>query len=226
MGLGYNPKRLQRHFVNIRDIIYRMEYIDSDNNPAKAPDLELGSIEFENLKTPSDLLAFMDGIEYGFVGNDGEKYSEQDERFRDSWYPKCIVQSGDELLESRCGTCWDQVELERKWFKEHAYQFVTIFSWFEVKKPNNYPNHTFLAFNDNEKWYWFEHAYSGNRGIHEFAALDDLVNEVKTRLLEDAIDSGVANPEDDSSINTCPYDEPPRNLDVDGYIRHVSCKND
>jgi len=177
---------------------------------------------FKQLKTPQELLDFMDAnINYGFVGKSGKIYLYQNDDWQKNWESECIVQSGNGLLETNCGTCWDQVELERKWFQEHNYQFETIFSWFEIIKPNNYPTHTFLVFKDSDKWYWFEHSFGKHKGIHEFGFLDELICDVKDKQLKSAINSGIAKLKDRKLLKSYFYKKPKANLRVNDYINHV-----
>jgi len=177
--------------------------------------------DFDKLKTPSDLLKYMDNIKYGFVSKNGRKYFDQNEEWGRDWYGKCIVQSAEGLLKTNRGTCWDQVELERKWFQEHDYQFKTIFSWFETSEPNNYPTHTFLAFKENYKWYWFEHSFGIHKGIHKYKSLDELIKNVKSKQLESAINSGIATAKDKKLLKSYEYKKPKANLGVKDYLNHV-----
>jgi hypothetical protein len=177
---------------------------------------------FDELKTPSDLLKFMDdNVKYGFVSKNGKKYFEQNEKWNEDWYTKCIIQSGDELLQTKCGTCWDQVELERKWFCGHGYQFKTVFVWFGIQEPSNYPTHTFLAFKKGKKWYWFEHSFEACRGIFGFNSLKELIDYVKSKQLKLAIDLGVATKNDENLITSYEYEKPKDNLGVKGYLNHI-----
>lgn len=179
--------------------------------------------DFDELKIPSDLMKFMDdNITYGFVGKNGKKYIDQDEKWQKDWFSECVIQSGDEILITKCGTCWDQVELERKWFAKHNYKFKTIFSIFEMNKPNNYPTHTFLAFKDNNKWYWFEHSFGSYKGIHKFSSLKNLVADVNSKLLKFAINIGVATAKDKKLIKNYIYNKPKANIGVSRYIKHAT----
>lgn len=178
--------------------------------------------DFDIIKTPYDLLRYMkNNISYGFVSKCGKKYAYDDKNWNKDWFTNCIVQSGEDVLKTGYGTCWDQVELERKWFADNGYEFETIFSWFEIDSPNNYPTHTFLAFKDKDKWYWFENAFADYRGIHEYDILDNLINDVKNKQLLFAIKSGIAKPNDDRLIKSYKYNKPKSNLGVRDYIDYV-----
>jgi hypothetical protein len=182
--------------------------------------------EFENIKTPNELLEFMkNNIKYGFTTKDGKKYYDMDSKEWDEhWYPECIVQSYEGILDTLCGTCWDQVELEREWFKRNKYRFKTIYLEFETAgpEPNDYPTHSFLVFNENNKWFLFENSFGSNRGIHEFNTLDSLIVSVKNKLLEHAINNCDLKLTNRDLINEWVYDKPPTNASVDEYINHVT----
>lgn len=179
--------------------------------------------DYKQAKTPEDLLKFMtNNIHYGYIGKQGKKYINQDEEYENDWFEKCIVQSGDGILLTKCGTCWDQVELERKWFKGHKFEFVTIFAWFEKNEPNNYPTHTFLAFQGDNKWYWFENSFVKCRGIHKFDTLEQLVKTVNKNQLKYAIKSGVAKEQDKVLIKNYIYEKPKPNLGVSEYLKYVT----
>ena len=181
-------------------------------------------MKYEFIKTPEQLINYMnDNIYYGFVGRNKKIYKNANsEEWKNDWYNECIVQDGNSLIKSHYSTCWDQVELERKWFSENNYSYKTVFMWFEVNKPNNLPTHTFLIFNTNDKYYWFEHAFEDNRGIHEFNSEKELIDCIMNKQLDYAIEMGIATLEDKKFIKCYEYSKPEPNLNVDDYIYHVT----
>jgi len=126
-------------------------------------------MEYKEIKSPSELLKYMnDNINYVIVDKNNKIYKDLfSEEWNKNWFVSCIVQDGESLIKTKYGTCWDQVELERKWFEENDYKYKTIFTIFEEDFTNNLPTHSFLMFYENEKWYWFEHSADANKGIHE-----------------------------------------------------------
>ncbi|MDD3340971.1 MAG: hypothetical protein PHN72_02055 [Bacilli bacterium] len=181
-------------------------------------------MKYEETVTPDQLIQYMtQNIHYGFVSKNGKIYKEQGtEEWNNDWYPTCIVQDGESLIESHYGTCWDQVELERKWFDEHNYQYKTIFMWFEVNRPSNLPTHAFLLFKRDNKYYWFEHAFEPYKGIHEFDSEENLIEYVKDKQLEYAIETGISTWQDRDFIKCYEYTKPESHLGVDDYIYHVT----
>jgi hypothetical protein len=180
-------------------------------------------MKYEEISTPKQLFQYMiKNINYGFIGKNGKVYKEPNSNEWDNdWYDECIVQSGESLIESHYGTCWDQVELERKWFDEHNYQYETIFMRFEVDR-NSLPTHTFLIYCENNKWFWFEHSFESNKGIHDFDSKERLINYIKEKLLEYAIQIGIATSNDREYIKFYKYTKPEPNLNVEDYIHHVT----
>ncbi len=184
-------------------------------------------MNYNNIKTPNELLRYMQqNIKYGFVSKTGKIYDNpQSTEWKNDWYLNCVVQSGNEVLNTKHGTCWDQVELERKWFEENNYNFKTIYIWFEVNRPSNLPTHTFLVFEENNKFYWFEHSFFDNQGIHEFETINDAIEHVKKEQLKYAIKTGRATTSDYKYITAYKYSKPLPNLNVDNYIKHVTSTN-
>ena len=135
---------------------------------------------YNEVKSPEELLLFMDNIKYGLYGNDNKEYindgSEESNRI---FQKACITQYGladkDKVLKYGLGQCFDQVELERAWFKEYHYELKTIFIWFLLDYENSYPTHTYLVYKDNNKYCYFEHADESNRGIYEFDSYLDAI---------------------------------------------------
>ncbi|MGE5327801.1 MAG: hypothetical protein ACM3KH_00535 [Thiobacillus sp.] len=179
---------------------------------------------YSRVGSPQDLLVFMDKyVKYGIATKSGNTYAESDEDFTSIWQSdEAIVQSGDQVLNSGHGTCWDQVELERKWFSEHNYDYKTIFTWFEIDGPNDYPTHTFLAYKTADGWNWFENAFEP--GIYKYSNLSDLIKYVESRLLNNAIECGVAKESDSSLIKSYEYQKPKLNILIDEYINYVTGK--
>lgn len=67
----------------------------------------LDVINMINIKTPSDILNYMDNIEYGYIGLNGEKHINSLKGFRKNYRTLSIEQ----ILEYKIGTCIEQVLL-------------------------------------------------------------------------------------------------------------------
>lgn len=98
------------------------------------------------------------------------KYLE--EMKNDELYEKIIfkyyyLQTPQELLKNGAGICFDQVELEKYWFKNHGYKTYSYFCDFH--------NHSFLIYEDNKKFYLFERTYKELNGIHKENSLEEVL---------------------------------------------------
>ncbi len=179
---------------------------------------------YKDIKTPDELLKFMEeNIIYGFVSKEGKKYTDSfSDDWQNDWYSKCIVQTGKETLKTKIGTCFDQVELERLWFKEHNYSFKTIFMIFSSNKINNLPTHTFLIYKTANKYYWFEHAFYINKGIHEFNSYQEAITYIKHQQLDYAINNNKIEKSYYRLLKIYEYNEIPSNLNVSEYLNWVT----
>lgn len=178
-------------------------------------------MNFNKIDNPKDLLEYMSkNIKYGFVGKNGKKYLVQTSEDWNDWYQECRVQTGEEVLNTNVGTCWDQVELERLWFEKNNYEIKTIFIWFEVEE--EYPTHTFLLYKKDNKWFWFENSFEIYRGIHEFNSIKEAIEDIKFKHLKYAINKGIAKLSDKEYIKTYEYSKLLSSLNVEEYINHVT----
>lgn len=100
----------------------------------------------------------------------------------DSYSKNYILPSPKEIIGNKVGVCWDQVELERYYFKGNDWNIKT---YFIVHYDNDKcPTHTFLIFEKGNKYYWFEHSWEKFRGIHEYATLKNLLLDVRDKFIK------------------------------------------
>lgn len=126
----------------------------------------------------------MNSIEYGFkdeFGNNIINFNPQ--KWDEDFYKFYYLQEPDELLKSKCGVCWDQVELERKLFLDNDIKVKTYFIY--IVDEDMLPSHTFLTYEWNSKFYWFEHSWNTYRGIHEYDTELELLLDVKEKFRRD-----------------------------------------
>ena len=179
-------------------------------------------MEFDKINSPQELLDFMsNNIQYGFIGKNGKKYIDQDSEEWNDWYEECLVQTGEQVLKTKIGTCWDQVELERLWFEKRNYEIKTIFIWFDLNYENNYPTHTILLYKKDKKWYWFENAFDTCKGTHEFNTVKEAIECVKEKQLEYAISIGVVKETDKQYLKDWEYSKLEKSLSVSEYLKHI-----
>lgn len=69
------------------------------------------------------------------------------------------------------GVCWDFVNYEAEWFQKNGFKFKTFY--IQIDDKNMCPSHTFLVFESNGKYYYFESAWFKYQGIKEFRSYSD-----------------------------------------------------
>lgn len=136
------------------------------------------SEEYKNINTPMELFEFMNqNISYGYLGRNDKIYYFGDKNFNKDWEKFYILQGVDDILNTKVGTCFDQVEFAREWFILHNYEIKVFFHMIVLSYSNSYPSHTFLIYKDkvDNNWCWFENAWYELKGIHKFSTVDELL---------------------------------------------------
>ena len=130
----------------------------------------------EQINNVMDLMNLLDDIEYGWMDIDKNRYINTEKGFK----KKYVLQKPEDVMENKVGNCYDQVELERLVFKDLGLKFNTYFMiYYDAKKLYT---HTFVVYEEKEKFYWFEHAWELNKGVHEYLSLYDLLKDVKEKF--------------------------------------------
>ncbi|MCX4248714.1 MAG: hypothetical protein OSJ65_03000 [Bacilli bacterium] len=94
------------------------------------------------------------------------------------------IYSATEVLDKKEGNCWEQVELERELFYQYG---ITVTSYYVALSDDKgkFQTHTFIVYKKGHSYFWFEHAWELYTGIHEYASLQDLLLDVKEKLIKD-----------------------------------------
>lgn len=154
-----------------------------------------------------EIMNIMNDIEYGFKDDKGNNIIETDIEKWDNEFDKFyFLQTPEELLDSKCGVCWEQVELERKMFKDAGYDIKTYFIYSYNVENNQAPSHTFLVYEKDTKYYWFEHSWFDYKGIHEYDKLKNLLLDIKSKFLKSN------NLNEDAYTFLYEYDAPPKHI--------------
>lgn len=120
-----------------------------------------------------------------------------------------------ELLTIKCGVCWDQVELERYLFEQEDILTTTYFIC-KFDDNEHLPTHTFLTYQKNNKYYWFEHAWEKYQGIHEYNTLKELLLDVKTKFILDN------NGQENNFLTfVYEYQKPPKHLSMQEFYDYM-----
>ncbi len=155
-----------------------------------------------------EVMSLMNKIEYGWVDVSGKKHNSSDEDFSDNYR----LQSPTEIINSRVGVCWDQVELERFYFNDWKIQTYFIIHYDE----NKCPTHTFLTYEKNQKYYWFEHSWAKFRGIYEYETKKDLLRDVKNKFIKFELNNHFG----EDNLFVYEYEKPQYHINVEEFYRH------
>lgn len=153
------------------------------NNISDAHNAEKLNTLFMELKTPEELYNYMKGnIRYGFYSDLSQGIYIRSKLNNDFLYEYMIfynycLQKPEQMIKTKVGICFDQVEFERKWFVNYGYKVHTFFC--------NFHNHAFLVYEYNGKYYYFERTLKKLNGIHEANSLKDILDEYKKQQLSD-----------------------------------------
>ncbi|MBQ6840701.1 MAG: hypothetical protein IJO63_01110 [Bacilli bacterium] len=163
------------------------------------------------LENIQNLYKKMQEFDYGWIDKTGYKYVNKIvlKKFVTDYY----LQNPKDLDSTKIGICWDQVEYERKFFEKNKIPFKTIFIVYE--DGIRFPNHTFLIFKFNNKYYWFENTYKDAKGILEFNSLEECFTKVKIEFMKE---NGLE--EIGEKLYYYVYDKPKYGLSPEEFIRY------
>lgn len=152
----------------------------------------------------------MNEIQYGYK----DIYPDNDENWDNNFQNYYHLQSPNELLKTKFGVCWDQVELERYYFKQNN---INCMSYFIVEYDGKeYPTHTFMVVQEDNKYFWFEHSWEPYRGIHEYSTLKLLLLDVKDKFNKMLKKRNISIEE----VVIYEYSEPNSNLNSEQFFNH------
>ena len=185
----YRNKGIGTSIINsIRDVYnftYIWLYIDNDDMYRFLK--RIGFVEVDRKRriiimrindVAPKILKSMSDIRNGFVDRKGNYYNLCRENFYDVYY----LQKPQDLLESKVGLCFDQVELER--FLLGKYD-IPLRSYYLIYQDGLLgPAHSFVLYKDNEKYYWLENSWSKYRGIHEYESKESAYLDIAKKFGE------------------------------------------
>lgn len=154
----------------------------TDIEKFKIPIEAKGQLGFWDYYDVNEIMEKMKDIKYGWIDKKNVIHSVVDELFSGNYK----LQSPKETIKNKVGVCWDQVELERYYFKN----WTNVKTYFICHYDNNRcPSHTFLTYEKDEKYYWFEHSWEKYRGIHEFNNKKELLKTVKNNFIKSELNT-------------------------------------
>lgn len=158
------------------------------------------------------IMEIMDTIEYGFKDEFGNNIIYDTKKWDDEFFDFYYLLSPKELLEKKCGVCWDQVELERKLFEDNGIKVKTYFIC--TYDNDNLPSHTILTYEKDNAYCWFEHSWNTYKGIHKYNSEIELLKDVKEKFLNSHIVS------DNAYTFVYEYQKPPEHIGCMEYYEY------
>ena len=119
------------------------------------------------------ILDKMKEIEYGFVDDYGIIHRKSSKEFFINNYK---LQTIEDTLKYKIGTCWEQVELVRYYLESEKIPVDTYIIIYN--DDSKIARHTIVVVKDNNKFYWMENSWKQNNNSIEFNNLDDLLNTI------------------------------------------------
>lgn len=159
------------------------------------------------------IMSYLSDFDYGLVDKYGKRVVKPDSpNWHDEFYKVYYLQTPEELLKSKCGVCWDFVELERKLFQDNMFKVKTYFIY--IVDDVNLLSHAFLTFEKNDKFYWFENSWDKYRGIHEYETSAKLILDVKYKFKRDNKYNG-------ENVFIYEYDRPKTHITCDEFYKYI-----
>lgn len=183
-----------------------------------------------NIRTPDDILKFMDDIKYGWVDNNNGIHYDMD-GFRLNYRTMSI----EKTLKYHVGTCIEQSILIKSLLdslkiKNEAY-CTRIYEGENFNDINAKERmHCFVLFYMNGKTFQLEHPDPERKGIHEFAskkaALDFLVKHYEDMTLNEYKQKGIIIKRQNVRRTTTKYDYVPKGLTYKEFNLYINNLNE
>ena len=162
----------------------------------------------------------MEDIKYGFVDKGVNIYPDDEENWDTSFQIKYSLQPPEKLVKTKYGVCWDQVEIERYYLEKLNIKHK---SYFIINYDGKiFPTHTFIIATDNKKYFWIEHSWEPNRGIHKYKNIHDALLSVKIKF--NMMLKNKYNIVNDETI-IYEYKKPNYNINAAAFFKHCESGN-
>lgn len=152
------------------------------------------------------LKQIMEKIEYGYIDKDNNKYyhlNEVEEKY--------ILQTPNQIITNKIGLCFDQVELEREILDQNN---IKSQSYFIINYGKKIKTHTFITYKIKDTYYWFENAWTNEKGIHQYKTKKELLKDITDKFIKDQVKNK------DINIKIYNYKKPKYNITAKDFIIH------
>ena len=138
-------------------------------------------MEIKDIKTPDDILEFMDNIRYGWLDIYGNEHINNNEGLRRLYRVSTI----EETLEHKLGSCLEQTILMS--YLLDKLNIPNKMFCTRVYEPDDYDDldadehsHCFVLYYLDDKVYNIEHPDSTRVGIHEYNSEEEAIKKINT----------------------------------------------
>lgn len=144
------------------------------------------AINVNRIRRPEELMDYMDVcMNYGWIDKFGHKHRDELKDFKALYKTNSIEQ----IMSSNLGTCIEQAKFQKyifnrlglncKIFVERRYE--------RADEKKGIKMHCLTVYENDGKWYYFEHCNSPVRGIKVYDSLDDFIEDYKSNMASDRI---------------------------------------
>ena len=186
----------------------RYAWILEDIKPLKIPIEVKGRLGLWNYYDEVEIMELMDSVDYGWVDKNRHRHFDFEQSFEKNY----SLQAPKEVMTNKTGVCWDQVELERYYFQNWFIKTYFIAHYDDDKCPT----HTFLTYEKNNKYYWFEHSWERFKGIHEYTTQKELLIDVKKKFIKYELN----NQYNKNNLVIYEYSKPKYHISVLEFYKH------
>lgn len=141
-------------------------------------------IDLDGIKTPDDILKFMDNIEYGYMDIYSVKHINSLKGFRLNYKTASI----EDTLNNGIGTCIEQVSLMNYLLNRIGKQtkmFCTrIYEEGEINPEQDEHMHCFILYYDEDGVHQIEHPNGDRKGIYHFKDEETAIEEINKIYVE------------------------------------------
>lgn len=130
----------------------------------------------DSINSPEELLKWM---------KENIKYDTSNMGYNSDY--QTLIKTGEELWETKKGQCVDQSYFEKNVLENLGFKCYLYHVKEEDSDMNYGPygqSHVFVIYEDNNKYFYFEHANYINIGIHKFSSLNDCFNFIADKWLK------------------------------------------
>ena len=188
----------------------RYAWVLDEIEPLEKPIKAKGALGIWNYYTEKEIFSLLKEIQYGWIGKKHEKHFHIKPDFDKEYF----LQTPREMMKTKIGVCWDQVELERFYLTPNEWNTKTFYI-IAYGKEKCY-THTFLTFEKNGNFYWFEHAWEKFAGIFKYETLDSLLKDIKEKFLQFEVSEEIKV----LDFKIFEYEKPPFHISANEFMKY------